>query len=110
MSRPWLDTETERGLLHARAGLPDRWDVSVSRDWTVARPVSRRRVAAQVRQDLWRAAQSIRGFVPRVLVRAEAGQIHLTAGGTQLTGRTPPGLTARLTALSDWPDRHESGR
>ncbi|SFM51826.1 hypothetical protein [Shimia aestuarii] len=41
----------------------------------------RLRIAHQVRQDMWRALQGLRGFSPVVQVRREAGQLHITAGG-----------------------------
>jgi hypothetical protein len=39
------------------------------------------RTAQQVRQDMWRALQDLRGFAPIVEVRREAGRLHVKAGG-----------------------------
>ena len=102
MTRPWRCTETEAGLLHVRAGIPDRWDIAVRRVWAVGGPVSRRRYARQVRQDIWRAARAVRGFVPRVLVARTSRTIEITGGGTCL-GARPPVLAQRIATLLDNP-------
>jgi hypothetical protein len=102
--------------LHARAGVPDRWDVSIDRRWAVPGAISRRRYASQVRQDLWRAARGLRGFVPRVLVGSDGEDILITGGGVLVTGHMPPGLPERLAAILDNPNnrrrwgRHASAR
>lgn len=55
-----------------------RFDVSAS---TVLPDGGRLAVAQQVRQDMWRALQGLRGFAPAVEVRREGGALHVTAGG-----------------------------
>ncbi len=58
--------------------LPVRWDVAVE----VTLPnAARLRVAQQVRQDMWRALQDIRGFAPVVSARRDGDQLHIKAGG-----------------------------
>ena len=107
MTRSWTNIDTGAGVLHARAGAPDRWDVEVSRVWPVAAPVSRRRLAYQVRQDIWRALQSTRGFTPRVLVATathDHREIHVTGGGTLSQGRAAPVLADRIADILDNPD------
>ena len=99
-----MNTQTDAGILHARAGLADRWDIAVSRDLPSTSAISRSRYAAQVRQDIWRALQDIRGFVPRVLVQTGPESIQITGGGTQVTGRTTPGMAARIAHILDNPD------
>ncbi|MEM7238112.1 MAG: hypothetical protein AAF501_09860, partial [Pseudomonadota bacterium] len=47
----------------------------------------RRRIAHQVRQDLWRSLRRIRGFVPVVRVGESNGGIAIRAGGRLLAGR-----------------------
>lgn len=104
MRRPWSDTETDAGVLHARTGAPDRWDVSVARTWVLGAPISRRRLARQVRQDIWRALQATRGFSPRVLVATQATEIHITGGGSIASSRAAPVLAERIADILDNPD------
>jgi len=59
--------------------LPVRWDVAAE----VTLPnAGLLRTAQQVRQDMWRALQDLRGFAPTVEVRREAGRLHVRAGGS----------------------------
>ncbi len=46
---------------------------------------SRLRVAQQIRQDLWRALRTLRGFAPVVRVERVADGLNVTAGG-QVSG------------------------
>ena len=55
-----------------------RLDVAARTDLPDA---GRLRIAHQVRQDMWRALQHLRGFSPVVRVRREAGRLLVTAGG-----------------------------
>ena len=104
MTARWLNTDTGTGLLHARARTPDRWDISVERRWPVTGTLSRRRTAAQIRQDIWRTAQRTRGFVPRVLVALENHHLQITGGGTMLTGRAGQSLADHIADILDNPD------
>ncbi|MEQ9693824.1 hypothetical protein [Shimia sp. SDUM112013] len=65
--------------------LPVRFDVSAG---TVLPSGSRLRMAQQVRQDMWRRLQGVRGFSPVVSVTAQDGALHVTAGGS-IDGRFP---------------------
>lgn len=51
-------------------------------------PIARRRLAHQIRQDLWRRLQSLRGFSPVVEVTGRLGEIRVRAGG-QVDGACP---------------------
>ena len=99
------------GVLHARAGLPDRWDVSVMRVWTPAAGsgsgfcISRKRLARAIRQDIWREVQQVRGFVPRVSVTIDAEALKITAGGVLMAGRIASGLGDDIAAVLDHPER-----
>lgn len=104
MTARWQNIETEAGLLHCRLGVPDRWDVAVERCWGLDAPVSRRRMAQQIRQDTWRAVQRVRGFVPRVLVALDDMHLKIKSGCTMVTGLTAPGLTDRIEDILDNPD------
>jgi hypothetical protein len=78
MSRDrWYITHDGDALTLARR-LPVRFDLSVS---TKLPEGSRFRVAQQVRQDVWRALQNLRGFAPVVRVERCEGGLEVTAGG-----------------------------
>jgi len=96
------------GLLHARDGMPDRWDVSVEQTWRVQQhqQVSRRRLARSIRQDIWRALQKVRGFVPRVLVDFSAGVVSVKAGGVLMAGRSI-GLEAKIATVLENPSNRD---
>ncbi|MEM0990903.1 MAG: hypothetical protein AAGK00_18705 [Pseudomonadota bacterium] len=93
----------DAGRTHLAArGIPDRWDISVTATWPadILSPQARARLAHQIRQDIWRAAQRVRGFVPRVRVEQTDGHLHICAGGTITTGTPcPAGLTDALAAI-----------
>lgn len=104
----WVEDQTPDGLLVRRAAVPDRWDIAVARDWPVGPLGDRakvcRRVARQIRQDVWRAIQATRGFSPRILVAFTENQLYITAGGVLVNGRAPPGLADRIAGVLDKPD------
>lgn len=58
--------------------LPLRWDLAVQ---TTLPDAGRLRVAQQVRQDMWRALQDLRGFAPAVQVTRVDGMLQVKAGG-----------------------------
>ncbi len=80
----WHILRDETVLTLARR-LPVRFDLSVS---TQLPDGSRLRVAQQVRQDIWRALQHLRGFAPVVRVERIEGGLEVTAGG-QVAGVFP---------------------
>ena len=75
----------EGETLTVTRALPVRFDVAAE---TVVPVGSRRRLAQQVRQDLWRLLQDVRGFQPVVRVTREQGTCRILAGG-RITGRFP---------------------
>ncbi|MEM6624356.1 MAG: hypothetical protein AAF674_19195 [Pseudomonadota bacterium] len=100
-----LTHDAGRTHLVAR-GIPDRWDIWAAAVWTAdlpADPLSpqvRARLAHQIRQDIWRAAQRVRGFVPRVTLEQTDGHLTIRAGGTITTDTPcPAGLTDALAAI-----------
>jgi hypothetical protein len=111
MTRHWRDIDMGAALLHRRAHQPERWDIRLERRWPVATRPSRRRYAHQIRQDIWRAAQHVRGFVPMVRVAWADGTLTITAGGALNAGPAPK-LTDILAGVLDDPanrqrwDRH----
>lgn len=77
---------------------PPRLDVRASCSFP---PVRADRLARQVRQDLWRLLQGLRGFSPVVDIKLGEREHVLTAGGRVL-GRVPPGTeTCIATFLYD---------
>jgi len=77
-----------------------RFDVSAS---TVLPDGARAAMAHQVRQDMWRALQGLRGFAPAVEVRRQEGGLHVTAGG-QVEGRFAKGhVEAAIQEVLDNP-------
>ena len=84
--RRWKVVEEGNSLLLHRAGLSPQWSVDVSRtlDWP-ATPGQRLRIAHQIRQDVWRACQTTRGFVPVVQVSTDGHQTVMRAGGSLTT-------------------------
>ncbi|MEQ8898081.1 MAG: hypothetical protein RID23_13415 [Roseovarius sp.] len=78
MARDGWHIVEEAGVLTVARRWPARFDVAVE---TVLPMVSRRRLAQQVRQDVWRALRRLKGFSPVVRVAPEAGMLAVTAGG-----------------------------
>ena len=65
--------------------LPARFDIS--REISVPL-MSAPRLARQIRQDIWRKLQSIRGFLPVVEITDRGAHLHVRAGG-ELTCPAP---------------------
>lgn len=96
-----LDGET---LTLARR-LPPRFDVAVA---TAFPRVPRRRLAHQVRQDVWRALQDVRGFSPVIEVAPDGDGLWLTAGGRiDAPTLARPQIESRLHAVLTDPARRE---
>ena len=86
----------EDGALTLARRLPARFDLSVE---TAFPRVGRLRLARQIRQDMWRALQDVRGFAPVVRVEDAGGELRVRAGG-QVDGAFPRGkATETLSAL-----------
>jgi len=65
--------------------LPARFDISRE----ISMPLmSAPRLARQIRQDIWRKLQSIRGFLPVVEITDRGAHLHIRAGG-ELTCPAP---------------------
>jgi hypothetical protein len=96
--RRWHIQQTDAELVLSRR-LPARFDVAAEAVLPAADPL---RLAQQVRQDMWRALQSLRGFCPVVSVRRDGGRVGIRAGG-ELAGRVPGNARARIQAVLDHP-------
>lgn len=96
----WFETRSAARYVLARQW-PPRFDVTGQ----AAFPVLRRgRLARQIRQDLWRALQDLRGFSPVVMVAATESGLYVTAGGRIAEGLRAPATTGdRITALLEDP-------
>ena len=68
----------DEGALTVARRLPVRFDLAVQA--TVPR-CGRRRLAMQLRQDMWRALQDLRGFSPVVRVEDAGDDLRITVGG-----------------------------
>jgi hypothetical protein len=55
-------------------------------------------LAQQIRQDLWRRLQRLRGFAPVVQVVRDGGALRVTAGG-QMEGAVPQQTAAQLSEI-----------
>lgn len=79
--------------------VPVRFDLSACTVLpTSGRVLARARLARQIRQDVWRRLQRLRGFVPAVRLEQRADGMHVTAGGA-LDAAAP--LSWAQTALAE---------
>ena len=85
----------EAGALTLARRLPPRFDVAVEVAMPAADP---KRLAHQIRQDVWRAVQNLRGFSPVVTVTEHGGGLLVVAGG-RVAGRVPGNLAGEIRAV-----------
>lgn len=74
---------------------PPRFDFAVHTVLPRGRPTW---LAHQIRQDLWRALQNVRGFSPVVRLQAVPAGWAVTAGG-RAAGQIAPQILERVTAV-----------
>ena len=79
--------------------LPARFDFAVR---TTLGPGNALRLAHQIRQDMWRALQDLRGFSPVVRLEPQAAGWDVTAGGRAL-GSVPARHMAVAQSVLDCP-------
>ncbi len=93
----------EPGTYTLARRLPVRFDVAVT---TTLPKMRKERLAQQVRQDMWRALQKVRGFSPVVrVVETEAG-CEVTAGGSVEAKSFPKArMEEVLAAILEDPER-----
>ena len=89
----WVLRDPENLVLARR--WPPMFDLAASDAFPAC---ARLRLAQQIRQDLWRALQNVRGFSPVVAVARADGGLWVTAGG-RCTGAVPATAGARAAAL-----------
>jgi len=97
--RGWHILREEDGALTLCRRLPPRFDVMAE---THLPGGSALRLAHQIRQDLWRALQRVRGFAPIVRLEPVLGGWQVTAGG-MLSGHAAPGVSGRIADLLESP-------
>ena len=96
--RNWHILSDGDALVLARR-IPVRMDFAAS----VAFPACNRLLLAQqIRQDLWRKLQRLKGFSPVVRITREGDQLQVTAGG-QVDGAIPDGLTDQVAEILSAP-------
>ncbi|MGH1356839.1 MAG: hypothetical protein ACRBBS_17440 [Thalassovita sp.] len=86
MSRSTWHIQQEEGALTLARTLPVRFDLSAQ---VVLPRCGKRRLATQIRQDMWRLLQNLRGFSPVVRVEDDGEMLRVTAGG-QVAQKTFP--------------------
>lgn len=91
----WQVIHREGGVLLARPGRM-RFDLCAGTELPPAHPLT---VAHEIRKDLWRALQRLRGFSPVVAVMPVAGGLRVTAGGQMAAAWPGPQVTERIAAL-----------
>ncbi|MDT8327166.1 MAG: hypothetical protein RQ750_07250 [Roseovarius sp.] len=95
----WYEIEEGGALIVARQW-PVRFDLAVATQFPRG---GRRYVARLVRQDMWRALQALRGFVPAVRVTRSAEGLEVVAGG-EVRGRFDrTDAEARIAAVLENP-------
>lgn len=82
-----------------------RWDVAVEACFPPAR---KGRLAHQIRQDMWRKLQSLRGFSPAVRVVEDGPHLRIVAGG-DISARSFPRsrVEAQISELLTDPEKKE---
>jgi hypothetical protein len=100
MSRGWHVLHDQGSVTLCRH-MPPRFVVSVSAHLSAGRPV---RLAHQIRQDMWRALQRVRGFSPVVRLEPTDQGWHVTAGG-RVAGRVSPATERAIAAVLNDPTK-----
>lgn len=91
MARGW-HILNEQGQVTLSRQLPARFDVSAVTRLSGGNAV---RLAHQIRQDIWRALQNVRGFSPVVQITQDDGGLTVKTGG-RVMGAVSPKLAEML--------------
>jgi hypothetical protein len=95
----------EEGRLTLSRRLPARFDFAAKTVILGGANLRKGRVASNVRQDMWRALQSLRGFAPVIQVQVVGDDLEITAGGA-VAGRFPKLQSeARVADVLECPER-----
>ena len=93
----WHILRDHDGLTLARH-LPVRFDLSAETYLEAGHPL---RLAHQIRQDMWRVLQKLRGFSPVVRLRKVAQGWHVLAGGRLMAAPTAHAQAQLVAVLAD---------
>lgn len=97
--RQWHILKEEGALTLARR-VPVRFDLAVE---TQIQAGAKLRLAQQIRQDIWRVLQHVRGYSPVVRVESAGDMVNVIAGG-QVNGRFAKDLAeARIAEVLENP-------
>ncbi len=97
------NVHTTDGQVTVCRQLPARFDVSATTTLPKGRAL---RYAHQIRQDMWRALQNVRGFSPVVRLATTDSGWQVTAGG-RISGRKTASLVQQIETVLDNPaNRH----
>ncbi|WP_172326894.1 hypothetical protein [Mangrovicoccus sp. HB161399] len=100
--RRWQVTRVPGCVTLSRPGRA-RFDVSAAAAFPQLRPVV---LAHEIRKDLWRMLQDLRGFSPVVEIRDAGPGLEVRAGGALPGGTRPaPGTGERIEGLLADPDK-----
>ena len=98
MARGW-HIQTVEGQVTVSRQLPARFDVFASTTLPHGHAV---RLATQIRQDLWRALQNVRGFSPVVQITGTNDGLAIKAGG-RVEGSVSPKLAITISDVLEHP-------
>jgi hypothetical protein len=98
MTKGWHITKKD-GQVTVSRQLPARFDVAATTQLAGGNAV---RLATQIRQDLWRALQNLRGFSPVVQITPVDGVLNVQAGG-RVMGKVTANLQAEILAVLENP-------
>lgn len=87
----------EDGELTLTRRLPAKFDFAAKTVISGGAELRKGRIATQVRQDMWRALQSLRGFAPVVQVTVRGDDLEIVAGGA-VAGRFPKARSEALVS------------
>ena len=93
MPKTWLIDQSETHVLVTRRK-PVRWDVQGWAEFTPCHPL---RLAHQIRQDLWRELQKIKGFCPAVEITL--GDTFKVRAGGRIQRHIPPRTNEKIETL-----------
>ncbi|MEO1139089.1 MAG: hypothetical protein AAFW87_06500 [Pseudomonadota bacterium] len=88
----------EDGAVTVARRLPVRFDVRAE---TVLPMARKTRLAQQIRQDVWRALQRVRGFAPIVRVTEMKPDLHVIAGGQMQGPVSKDHIEAKIQGVLD---------
>lgn len=96
----------EAGAVTLARHLPPRFDIVESMQLAAGPNISQAALAHQVRQDVWRALQHVRGFSPVVKISRTKDDIAITAGGRLSDPQNKGGAEAALMKVLGSPANH----